>query len=72
MKINIQKKLKELGFNDNETKVYLSITKLGESSSANIAKKADLPRTTTISILEKLHKKILSLLINTKAQHIIG
>lgn len=53
----IQKNLKELGFNHNESKVYIVLTQLGESTAAQVAKKADLPRTTVISILEKLNSK---------------
>jgi sugar-specific transcriptional regulator TrmB len=54
---HIQKSLKELGFNHNEAKVYIALTQLGESTAAQVAKKADLPRTTVISILEKLSSK---------------
>lgn len=46
--------LKELGFKEHEISVYLALTQLGESTAAIIAKKADLPRTTVISILQKL------------------
>lgn len=53
----IKKNLKELGFSENETKVYMSLTVLGESTAATAAKKANLPRTTVISILEKLAGK---------------
>jgi len=48
--------LKELGFNSNEVSVYIALTQLGEAKAAQIAKKANLPRTTTISILDKLAK----------------
>lgn len=50
----IKKSLSELGFNENETRVYIALTQLGEAPASQIAKKADLPRTTTISILNKL------------------
>lgn len=50
----IKKSLKDLGFSENETKVYVALTVLGESTAAKVAKKADLPRTTVISILEKM------------------
>jgi sugar-specific transcriptional regulator TrmB len=53
----IQKSLKELGFNHNESNVYIALTQLGESTAAQVAKKAELPRTTAISILEKLEEK---------------
>ncbi len=54
MLTEIKNNLQELGFSDNEIKVYVALTKLGESPAAIIAKKAGLPRTTTISILNKL------------------
>lgn len=50
----IKKSLTELGFNNNEIKVYIALTQLGEAPASKIAKKADLPRTTVISILNKL------------------
>ncbi len=50
----IKNSLKELGFNDNEIRVYVALTQLGEATALQIAKKADLPRTTAISILNKL------------------
>ena len=50
----IKENLKELGFNSNEIKVYVSLTQLGEGTAALIAKKSDLPRTTVISLLDRL------------------
>lgn len=50
----IKKNLSELGFNNNEIMVYVALTQLGEAPASKIAKKADLPRTTAISILNKL------------------
>ena len=50
----IKNNLKELGFNNNEIKVYTALTQLGEATAAQIAKKSDIPRTTAISILDKL------------------
>jgi sugar-specific transcriptional regulator TrmB len=50
----IKNSLKELGFHENEIKVYIALTQLGEAAAAQIAKKAELPRTTAISILNKL------------------
>jgi len=50
----IKQSLAELGFKNNEITVYVSLTQLGEATAAQIAKKADLPRTTVISILNKL------------------
>lgn len=48
--------LHDLGFGDKETRVYEALTKLGEAKAADIAKKAEIARTTTISILEKFHE----------------
>jgi len=45
--------LKELDFGKNEIEVYLALVKLGEAKASQIAKAADLPRTTAISILAK-------------------
>jgi len=50
----IKQSLKDLNLSENEVKVYVALTQLGESSASKIAKKANLPRTTAISILEKL------------------
>jgi hypothetical protein len=52
--VNISGYLKELGLKPNDIKVYLALTELGESPASVIAKKADMPRTTVLSILEKL------------------
>ncbi len=57
MKQEIEKNLKDLGLSPNEVKVYVALTKLGESPASKVAKKADIPRTTAISILEKLQKE---------------
>lgn len=53
----LKKTLQEIGLSHNETKVYLALTELGEAPASAIAKRADLPRTTAISILEKLEKE---------------
>ncbi len=50
----IKANLKELGFKENEIKVYVVLTQMGEAPASKIAKRADLPRTTVISILERL------------------
>lgn len=50
----IKDNLKDLGFKSNEIKIYVALTQLGEATAAQIAKKADLPRTTAISVLNKL------------------
>ncbi|MCX6779104.1 MAG: hypothetical protein NTU97_02645 [Candidatus Magasanikbacteria bacterium] len=53
----IKKSLAELDFSPNEIKIYLALTALGEAPASKIAKKAGLPRTTAISILDKLTEK---------------
>ena len=54
MKKEIKQYLEELGLNQNEVNIYLALTKLGEATAAEIGKRANLPRTTAQSILEKL------------------
>lgn len=51
---NLSEYLKELGLNTGEMKVYQSLASLGEAPASQIAKSANMPRTTAISILEKL------------------
>jgi len=53
----ISKNLIALGFNKNEVATYIALTGLGEAKAAAIAKRADLSRTTVISILERLEKE---------------
>lgn len=49
-----QKQLVELGFNDKEAGVYLSLLEMGPSTAAEIARKAKINRTTSYDILESL------------------
>src|SRR3989344_2228294 len=51
---NIAEYLKELGLNTSEIKVYQALAKLGEAPASQVAKSANMRRTTAISILEKL------------------
>lgn len=46
--------LKAIGFIDSEIKSYLALAALGEARATEIGKKAGLPRTTIISIMERL------------------
>jgi len=55
--MQLQTALKEYGLSENEIKVYLSLIKTGESKAQNIAKTAQLPRTTTYHLLESLEQK---------------
>lgn len=52
----IKNALRELGFSVNEIAVYIAVSQLGEATAAEIAKKSDLPRTTAISLLNKLRE----------------
>jgi len=54
MLAQLKKSLAELGFDAREIRVYLALTELGEAPASKVAKKANLPRTTAISILNKL------------------
>jgi len=49
--------LQELGLSDKETKIYLTLLSLGQSSVNTIAKKANLNRVTTYDILKYLQEK---------------
>jgi predicted DNA-binding transcriptional regulator len=46
--------LQDIGFSKNEAKVYIASLGLGIASAQEIAKQADLPRTTVYSVLEYL------------------
>ncbi|MEK7584458.1 MAG: helix-turn-helix domain-containing protein [Patescibacteria group bacterium] len=50
-------KLHELEFSPNEVRVYVALTELGEALASKIAKKANLPRTTVISILNNFAER---------------
>lgn len=49
--------LQEMGLNEGEARAYLAMLELGESSVAQIAKKANLKRPTTYLIVEDLKEK---------------
>jgi len=53
----LDKELQKIGLSDKESKVYLAALELGQASVQNIARKADVNRATTYSILEALIKK---------------
>ena len=55
--MNLNKLLKQLGFRPNEAKVYLAALESGLSSAQDIAKNAELQRTTTYSVLKVLVEK---------------
>lgn len=53
----LQNKLKKLGFEEKETKVYLGLLELGEGGVGEIAQKSGVKRTTVYHILEDLKEK---------------
>ena len=50
-------KLVKLGFSNNESRVYLSLIKLGSSKAGMIAKHAELDRSSTYNALKSLLQK---------------
>jgi sugar-specific transcriptional regulator TrmB len=64
-----QKQLIELGFNPKEARVYLALLELGPSTTAEIARKARINRTTGYDILETLAGNgLVNLVGETKVQ----
>ena len=55
--MNVETALKEYGLSENETKIYLTSLKIGESTVQTIAKNAGLPRTTAYHLLDALVEK---------------
>jgi sugar-specific transcriptional regulator TrmB len=58
MKINqLTETLKDLGLDENESRVYISMLSLGPSKVLRIAKESEIKRTTVYSVLESLRQK---------------
>mgnify|MGYP002867556561 CR=1 FL=1 len=55
--MNITSSFINLGFHENEIRVFLVLAEIGRATAAEITKAAGLPRTTTYSILEGLIKR---------------
>ncbi len=55
--MHVQRALERLGYNHNEIKVYITVLKMGEGTVAEIARKAQLPRSTTHLVVIDLQKK---------------
>jgi sugar-specific transcriptional regulator TrmB len=53
----MEEELKLLGLNDVDIKVYLTLLKLGQSSAAQIAEKAEVNRASIYDVLERLEKE---------------
>lgn len=66
--MEINRILENLGFSDNEAKVYLAALETGLSSAQDIADKAKLKRTTTYSVLDVLVRKGFILKTQKKAK----
>ena len=57
MESEINNIMKDLGFNEKEIKVYLSLIKNESLTAMEISQEARIDRTTTYDILESLEKK---------------
>lgn len=55
--MKIEKILEQLGFSENEARIYIAALESGLASAQNIAKRASLKRTTAYSVLEYLVNK---------------
>jgi len=64
--MNIQEALKQYGLNEKEASIYLAALELGRAKGQEIAKKAELPRSTGYSILEQLVQRKLILALEDK------
>lgn len=64
--MNVQEALKQYGLNEKEASIYLAALELGRARGQEIAKKAELPRSTGYSILEQLVQRKLILELEDK------
>jgi len=53
----IEQELRDLGFTDNEVKVYLALLRIGRGKAGRISKECSLERTSTYNALKKLQEK---------------
>tara|TARA_Y100000310_G_scaffold301155_1_gene337370 strand:- start:2049 stop:2768 length:720 start_codon:yes stop_codon:yes gene_type:complete len=53
----IEAELRNLGFTDNEIKVYLTLLKIGRAKAGRISKESSLERTSTYNALKRLQEK---------------
>ncbi|HJX50215.1 hypothetical protein A3K73_05220 [Candidatus Pacearchaeota archaeon RBG_13_36_9] len=53
----MEEELKLLGLNEVDIKVYLTLLRLGESTAAQIAAKAEIPRASIYDVLERLEQE---------------
>ena len=62
--------LKEYGLSENESKTYLALLKLGDSTAQMDAKHSSVPRTTTYNLLESLIQKgIVGTIVKDSKKH---
>ena len=62
--------LKDLGFEDREIKIYLTLIRIGDSPALKISKEIGIDRTTTYDILERLiGRGIVSSYVKNKSKH---
>ena len=54
---NIQQTLKQLSFDEKETKIYLALLKIGETTITKISKETNIERTLIYYIIEKLIRR---------------
>ena len=64
--MNLQKTLQNFGLNDKEAKIYLACLELGSASAPKLSEAAELPKSTTYGILDKLKQKGLVTLFHKK------
>lgn len=55
--MQVNKLLKQIGFNDKEIKIYEAMLELGAAPASIIAKQSDLPRQTVYSILKEMAER---------------
>ena len=53
----LEEKIKAIGFNDKEAKIYLALLELGEATIQDIVKKSGVKRTTSYDVLDSLLEK---------------
>ncbi|MEK6874374.1 MAG: helix-turn-helix domain-containing protein [Nanoarchaeota archaeon] len=53
----IEEELRDLGFRDNEVKVYIALLRMGRGKAGRIAKECSLERTSTYNAIKKLQEK---------------
>jgi len=70
--MNIQKILKDLGFKDKKARIYMACLELGQANAQDIAKKAEIERTSVYALLDSLAKDgLISITIKNKTRLIV-